>query len=96
MSKLSTRATSLLALMREPDGRHVPFPGTYPNHKYTGWDYTTDGEWFRLHAMPGFARKTITALLEAGAIEGDGTGYYRLTTRNEWLWQDFGDLWVPG
>jgi hypothetical protein len=90
---ISKRATAVLALMREPDR---PFP----YGRVTGAHFKVDDEWFRLGLLPNIAQKTIGELLEARAIEpGLNAGtwtLYRLAGSDEWLRQDYGDLWVPG
>jgi hypothetical protein len=83
---LSVRGFTVVTLMRDPE--------TVSQYGVYGRDYTDDGEWFALAAIPNIGRKTIDELLASGVIEaksGSGTNCWKCLYR---MAQDFGDLWV--
>jgi hypothetical protein len=86
---LSVRGFTVVTLMRDPEV--ISQYGVY------GRDYSDDGEWFAVAAIPNVGRKTIEELLGARVIEakrGPGNMYWKYLYRLVNAPEDFGDLWV--
>ena len=89
---LSTRATRLLSMIRDPQSGVYTFP-----HRHDGEWMRLTGMWDPVTGMPlGIGRKTCAELVKAGILEarlgGYGQVWYRLTTPQDD--DDLGDLWV--